>query len=108
MTSTNESPENLFCAGTYKKILDRIAQPAVENVEIRYSTTAVEVISFQEKGDKVRVTTSNKEHLIFDEVVVTAPLGWLKKNKKTFVPPLPKRLASAIDNIGYGNMTSIH
>lgn len=71
----------------------------------------------------------------FDEVVVTAPLGWLKRNMQAFhnstpgrrVSPrpsnsdttmaadssqgtcaLPRRLAQAIENIGYGTLDKVY
>ena len=43
----------------------------------------------------------------FDQVVVTMPLGWLKKNPRAFVPPLPDRLSRAIGNIGYGCLEKV-
>ncbi|KAK0310734.1 hypothetical protein LTR01_003889 [Friedmanniomyces endolithicus] len=44
----------------------------------------------------------------FDEVVVTAPLGWLKRNKEAFRPALPARLSQAICNIGYGTLDKVY
>lgn len=38
---------------------------------------------------------------------MTAPLGWLKQNKQTFVPQLPPRLSQAIDAIGYGSLEKV-
>jgi len=45
---------------------------------------------------------------VFDEVVITAPLGWLKRNKSAFVPPLPARISQAIDNISYGRLEKVY
>lgn len=53
------------------------------------------------------LTTEKQEFLEFDEVVVTAPLGWLKKNKSAFAPSLPQRLLSAIHSIGYGCLEKV-
>jgi hypothetical protein len=39
--------------------------------------------------------------------VVTTPLGWLKKNKHAFEPPLPSRFSGAIDSIGYGSLEKV-
>lgn len=38
---------------------------------------------------------------------MTAPLGYLKQNKDTFVPTLPSRLSQAIDAIGYGSLEKV-
>ena len=74
--------DNVFVAGTYQKILARIAIPALEGAE-------------------------SGETLFFDEVVMTAPLGWLKRNKHAFEPELPQRLTRAIDAIGYGHLDKV-
>ena len=38
---------------------------------------------------------------------MTAPLGYLKRNKTLINPPLPVRLSQAIDNIGYGCLEKV-
>ena len=53
------------------------------------------------------VTTEKGEALQFDEIVVTAPLGWLKQNQEAFTPSLPPRFSSAIDSIGYGCLEKV-
>ncbi|KAI0143867.1 flavin-containing amine oxidoreductase [Hypoxylon sp. NC0597] len=50
----------------------------------------------------LKVFTKGGENLEFDEVVFTAPLGWLKQHTDAFEPPLPSRLTKAIKSIGYG------
>ncbi|KAF2140643.1 uncharacterized protein K452DRAFT_327467 [Aplosporella prunicola CBS 121167] len=95
--------ENLFVAGTYKKILDKIAKPAVEGAEIKYEQLVKRIISgTNEEDSTVKVELADGQTLEFDEVVITTPLGWLKRNKEAFEPPLPQRLTEAIDSIGYG------
>lgn len=91
--------ENLFCAGTYQKILAHIAEPVLKGADLKLSTKVTKVTSVP---DKVTITTEAGDELDFDEVVMTTPLGWLKQNKETFEPPLPERFASAVDSIGYG------
>ncbi|KAK6841752.1 hypothetical protein PG987_002612 [Apiospora arundinis] len=92
--------ENLFCAGTYRKILQAIAKPAEEGADIRLSTKVTQ-INAREDADKVTLVTDMGD-LEFDEVVVTAPLGWLQQNPQAFVPALSPRLTKAINGIGYG------
>jgi hypothetical protein len=55
----------------------------------------------------VVVTTNQGDSLRFDEIVVTAPLGWLKQNQEAFIPSLPPRFSSAIDSIGYGCLEKV-
>lgn len=69
-----------------------------------YLTVATRIES---TGDFVRVQNDCALEEHFDEVVVTVPLGWLKKNKTAFLPPLPQRFCNAIDNIGYGCLEKV-
>ncbi|PVH74171.1 FAD/NAD(P)-binding domain-containing protein [Cadophora sp. DSE1049] len=97
--------ENLFCAGTYQKILETIAKPALKNAKLNLST---KVTSVESCSGKVSVYTENRNSLEFDEVVITCPLGWLQKNKKVFHPELPDRFSQAIDAIGYGSLEKVY
>lgn len=57
---------------------------------------------------EVIVKTDTDEEFVFDEVVVTTPLGWLKKNHEScFSPPLPPRIISAINSLGYGCLEKV-
>lgn len=96
--------ETLFCASTYQKILEIIAKPALETGRVKLSTR---VSRIDTGNDTVTVYTEDGQELQYDEVVMTAPLGWLKLNKGTFVPPLPPRFTQAIDAIGYGCLEKV-
>ncbi|TRX97256.1 hypothetical protein FHL15_002050 [Xylaria flabelliformis] len=101
--------ENLFCSGTYAKILSAIAKPVVEGASIKYNTVASKIQSSDDDTcETLKVHTEFGETLEFDEVVCTAPLGWLKQHPDTFDPPLPARLAHAIRNIGYGCLEKVY
>ncbi|PHH52992.1 Protein FLOWERING LOCUS D, partial [Ceratocystis fimbriata CBS 114723] len=102
--------ENLFCEGTYRDILAVIAQNALERAEVKYEAI-VEKIKYRalETDDQqVLVQTRNGETFLFDDVVVTTPLGWLKQHKEAFEPELPARLSVAIDSIGYGCLEKVY
>lgn len=43
----------------------------------------------------------------FDDVVVTAPLGWLKRNLDAFEPALPPRMTQAINSLGFGCLEKV-
>ena len=79
-----------------------MARPAAEGATIRYETTVSQIRHRTAESDKVEVVTSSGERLHFDEVVVTAPLGWLQRNLAAFDPPLAPSLCKAIRSIGYG------
>ncbi|KAI0151336.1 flavin-containing amine oxidoreductase [Pestalotiopsis sp. NC0098] len=101
--------ENLFCAGTYQKILQKIAQPALDKAKILYSRVVSNVETTSDDGSKLTLTTAGGEKLAFDEVVFTAPLGWLKKNHhRAFNPALPKALSESIASIGYGCLEKVY
>ncbi|KAL2118592.1 hypothetical protein VTJ04DRAFT_8252 [Mycothermus thermophilus] len=101
--------ENLFCAGTYNKVLEKVAQPAIDGADIHYQTRVAGIHgkSIGRTGT-VKVTTTDGRVFEFDELVVTCPLGWLKQNPQAFSPPLPDRLSKAIQNIGYGNLEKVY
>ncbi|KAH6840690.1 hypothetical protein B0I37DRAFT_220980 [Chaetomium sp. MPI-CAGE-AT-0009] len=101
--------ENLFCAGTYNKVLERVAQPAIEGADIRYHTRISQIYGKSTaQNNMARVKTDDDQILEFDEVVITCPLGWLKKNLQAFSPPLPDRLCQGIQNIGYGSLEKVY
>ncbi|KAI6714436.1 hypothetical protein JHW43_003096 [Diplocarpon mali] len=97
--------ENLFCAETYQKILTKIAKPAIDGAKLKFSSTVVSVESVHQK---ISVHTENGLALEFDEIVITCPLGWLKKNKQVFRPELPARFSQAVDAIGYGSLEKVY
>ncbi|KAK5062974.1 hypothetical protein LTR84_005050 [Exophiala bonariae] len=110
--------ENVFVASTYRDILAEVWQSALEEqqrghlkVQLETEVIHVELLSegAQSEGGKVRITTAASEKQTFDDVVVTAPLGWLKRNKdNVFTPALPARLSQAIDNINYGRLEKLY
>ncbi|KAF7883618.1 uncharacterized protein EAF02_005538 [Botrytis sinoallii] len=97
--------ENIFVAGTYKKILAQVAKPALESAKIKYLTRVTRV---ETNPENVTIFTDDGKSLEFDEVVMTTPLGWLKKNKQAFHPALPTRFLSAIDSLGFGCLEKVY
>jgi hypothetical protein len=99
--------ENLFVAETYHKVLEKIAEPALQ-ADMRFGHQVKNIISkVEDDGPKVVVEVEGKESLEFDEVVMTAPLGWLKRNMHAFEPEMPLRLKQGIEAIGYGNLDKV-
>lgn len=87
--------------------MDHVAKPAIQKADIRYKST-VEKIEYSTQGSgKVMVYVEGGHCYEFNEVVCTAPLGWLKRNQSAFKPPLPHRLARAIDSISYGCLEKV-
>ena len=54
------------------------------------------------------MTTASREVLKFDEIIITCPLGWLKRNTSSFHPPLTPQIVQAIDHISYGRLEKVY
>jgi len=98
--------ENLFCAGTYQKVLDLVSKSALERARVVFEKKVVKIRSAEtdERNPIATVEFADGGIELFDEVVVTTPLGWLKRNQNAFEPALPKRISEAINELGYGNL----
>lgn len=102
----------MFVASSYSSILALAAKPALTGATIHLNTRVVGVSSHPadsaSERQPVTVTTSHGQTLSFDEVVVTAPLAWLKNNHSTvFSPPLPSRLRAAIASISLSQLEKV-
>ena len=97
-------------AGTYEAILAQVANAGLAEADLRLSTKVTFVSSTisSSKNPSVTIRTDANEALDFDEVIVTTPLGWLKRNRAVFSPPLPPRLTTAIGNMSYGRLEKVY
>lgn len=101
--------ENAFVASTYRNILARVAAPAVAAATVKLNTRVAAIRNgYGGKRASVRLDMADGTSEVFDDVVVTVPLGCLKNNTTLFHPPLPRRLVKAIDSVGYGNLDKVH
>lgn len=96
-------------ASTYKAILDRVARSAVAKATIHLSTKVTSVKSVEKAAaESLRVSvTTEKETLEFDDVVITSPLGCLKRGLPSISPALPHEISRAIANISYGHLEKV-
>jgi predicted NAD/FAD-dependent oxidoreductase len=96
----------MFVESTYEAIFAEIARLPREKATIRLNervTTGRDV-----EDSQVVLETKNGESLAFDEVLMTTPLGWLKRNKDTvFQPALPERMSAGIDGISVGHLEKV-
>ncbi len=101
--------ENLFVASTYDKVLEKIADPALKGAMMLFEHRLKRIVSGEQNADtNVTVELEGRKSMTFDEVIMTAPLGWLKRNLGAFVPELPKRLTEAVGNLGYGHLDKVY
>ena len=77
-----------------------IVEPWARGQDIRFGQAVVRV---GYDGDGVRVKTSQGLEIRAKKLIVTVPLGILKKGTIVFDPPLPKEKMEAIGRIGFGN-----
>jgi len=102
--------ENVFVANTYQRILHQVGQTALGQADMHFNQEVVHFdLADSRSGPPVILTTAQGDQRGFDDVVVTCPLGWLKRHRQTaFTPSLPARLSQAIDNINYGRLEKLY
>jgi monoamine oxidase len=74
---------------------DQIIQPLAEGLDIRLN----QIVKKVEYGNQGVTVTSNNGIFQSDKVIITLPLGVLKKNTVKFYPPLPQWKQSAINRL---------
>ena len=74
---------------------------------VQFDTVMVSVENRPGGPRPVCLRTSDGEEQFFDDIVVTTPLGWLKKHKES-IPQLSSRIASAVDSISFGKLEKVY
>ncbi|RYP91101.1 hypothetical protein DL770_002757 [Monosporascus sp. CRB-9-2] len=97
--------DNLFAASTFKDILADLRSVVDKKATLRLQCEVTRVTNNKFAG--VDIEAADGFRRCFDDVIVTAPLGWLKRNQHVFSPPLTHGLSSAIQDLGYGNLDRI-
>ncbi|KAL9101063.1 MAG: hypothetical protein Q9163_003637 [Psora crenata] len=103
--------ENLFLASTYKAVLDRVSHEGLAKADLRLNTKVTSIKSrhsADSSPQSINVTTADGKNHSFDEVVMTTPLGWLKRNLSAFTPPLPPQISDPIKHIAYGRLEKVY
>ena len=86
-------------ASTFRDI---VASLLSDNIALRLGW---EISKIAHSGNGVvYVEAADGFRSVFDDIVVTAPLGWLKRSENVFSPPLAPRILTAIRSLGYGNL----
>lgn len=93
--------DNCIMTEGYRPIIQGLSQPCA----IVFNTIVREI---NERADKIEIVT-DKENYFADAIIVTTPLGVLKKNSIKFHPELPDFKQKAINNLAMGllNLTGI-
>lgn len=95
-------------ANTHSKILARVAEKALSNASIHLSTKVIAVESHNEGKNPRIVIQTDGGVFESDEVVITVPLGCLKRNTLTFSPSLPTPIVHAIQNTSYSRLEKVY
>ena len=95
-------------ASTHDKILARVAEKALKNAVIHLSTKVVAIESHNEESNPRIVIETDGGMFESDEVVVTVPLGCLKRNTLIFSPTLPIPIVRAIQNTSYSRLEKVY
>jgi monoamine oxidase len=81
-------------------------EPEAKNLNIKFNTV-IRSISQEEVSNKITLTDEKGIKYISDYVVLTVPLGYLKKNLIKFSPDLLIRKKEAIEKLGFFKMNKI-
>ena len=98
-----------FIPSNYKKIMARVAARPLDAAEIRLNTVMESVTAdhtAKTSHGKVRIRTVDGSDEAFDAVLVTTPLGWLKRHKDA-IRPLTARINQAINALSFGNLEKV-
>ncbi|KAH8145895.1 uncharacterized protein LAJ45_10037 [Morchella importuna] len=102
---------NLFVASTYKLMIQTLLRPVLGANILKLDTPIDEITTVTEDGRK-RVFLSSlrkpQENRLVDGVIVTTPLGCLKRDMIKFQPPLPQRIKDSISSLSYGNLEKVY
>jgi monoamine oxidase len=102
--------DEVIVTSTYGAILQKIAELPLSSAEIVYNKKVVSIEGSEDgraANRPVILRTADGSMYTFDEVVLTTPLGWLKRNKSAFSPSLPPRISQAIDNVSVGHLEKV-
>lgn len=87
--------------GGYAGIFEALQGP----YEVRLSS-AVTRVSVDENGATIEIGQAERQ--VYDAVIVTLPLGVLKRNSVVFDPPLPERKMRSIEKLGMGTLDKVY
>ncbi|KAI9805504.1 MAG: hypothetical protein M1825_000755 [Sarcosagium campestre] len=103
--------DEVILTGTYEAILNRIARRPLASANLKFNKRVVGIEAAEDAREQrqlVTLRTDDGETQSYDEVILTIPLGWLKRrHQEAFSPALPTRLSQAIENISVGHLEKV-
>ena len=98
---------------THKKIIDQLSEAVRRFADVQLSTKVTRIESRgTDGGDPIVLITAQRDgidHISeFDEVIVTVPLGCLKREAVSFIPPLPADIIEAIQAASISSLEKVY
>ncbi|CAN8067116.1 unnamed protein product [Agarophyton chilense] len=91
----------------YKPIIQGLLHEIEQHVKYKHEVVEVNNVSHNRVMVGFLNQHSNVQHHLFDSVIVSVPLGVLKKDTICFTPPLPKEKLKAIARLGMGGLMKV-
>lgn len=95
-----------FIPTNYQKIIASTSAIPLAQANVQFNTVMASVENVIGRPHPILLTTSDGRKQFFDDIVVTTPLGWLKKHKESIFELHP-RISSAIDTISFGRLEKV-
>ncbi len=99
---TNSKLDNLFVAPTFKDILTGLLAQVANMATIQLGCEVTRISN--RRSGVIDIEAADGFRGAFDNVIVTAPLGWLKRNEDVFSPLPAPRISNAIRSLGHRNL----
>lgn len=101
---------NLYLKGGYDKIVNWVAKPLLKDPETIKMGEVVKNIQWGDDDNSVIVETlkgDKRSTFKADAIVVTAPLGCLRRKMINFEPAIPEDIQNGIDAFSFGALGKV-
>ena len=98
---------DLHIPGGYKQLLDDLEKGIPESA-LKYNSEIININWANSEDDLVNLKTRDGRKFEANHVIITCPLGYLKKHKNTlFDPALPSPKSNIVETMGFGTVNKI-
>jgi hypothetical protein len=100
--------DEYFVETSLKSIVDAAAAVPLKKADVQLGTKVVGIVSEENhQHRRVTVQTQIGRMQTFDDVIVTIPLGCLKRGMHIFSPPLTPVITAAVESISVGHLEKV-
>jgi polyamine oxidase len=97
---------NLYMKGGYDKIVNWTAKPLLKDPNMIHLGEVVKNVIWGDSDSSTVVQTQNGTYAA-DAVIVTVPLGCLRRNTISFSPPIPASIQHGLNSFSYGALGKV-